>query len=835
MRTIPTLIRNPRSEVRSPKVTRNPHPASALGRCGLPLLLAFALSSHAGEPLAPSTEKARQALAVLQSDAPPQDKAMACKRIAIYGGPEAVPSLAPLLADEQLASWARIPLEVLPGPAPDDALREALGRLQGNLLVGVINSIGVRGDAKAVSGLIVRLQDPDAEVASAAAVALGRIGGTQAVNALQAALPASPAGVRSAVAEGLILCAERFSTTGQAGDAVKLYDAILRADVPKQRMLEATRGAILALGNAGLPRLLETLRSADKASFAIALRTARELPGRAVTEALAAELNQTPPARQSQVLLALTDRGDAAVWPAVFNAVKNGSKSLRMVAIGVLERQGNVASLPVLLEAATDTDNEVSKAAKAALGRLPGQEVDAEIAARLPQASLPTRRVLVELAGQRRVTAAVPELFKAAGDTDAALRGAGIKALGETVAVADLGALADLLPKAQSAEELANVEAALDSACTRLPDKAACAAPLLARFPASPAPARSALLRVLGAVATPEALAAVRSSLTHADATVRDAAFRTLADWPETTALPALLEVIRATSDDTQRTLALRGAVRLLALGGQPLAQIVKTYGELLGLARRVEDRKLVLSGLGTVPDPAAVPLVEPLLAESAVQREAELALLSIASNLAGSAPAAAQAVARKLQTVSQQEATRERAGQILQQIEKVEDFITAWQVSGPYTQPAPRSSLFATAYAPEQPDGKASWRPLTAGTQAARPWMLDLLAALQGERRVGYARTWVYSEKAQPARLEFGTDDGHKLWFNGKLVAEANRGGAAVPGDFKANVELRPGWNTILLKVIQDTGPWEFCLRLRTPGGGRLEGLRIQAVPPGE
>ena len=107
---------------------------------------------------------------------------------------------------------------------------------------------------------------------------------------------------------------------------------------------------------------------------------------------------------------------------------------------------------------------------------------------------------------------------------------------------------------------------------------------------------------MLGAVATPEALAAVRSSLTHADATVRDAAFRTLADWPETTALPALLEVIRATSDDTQRTLALRGAVRLLALGGQPLAQIVKTYGELLGLARRVEDRKLVLSGLANKP-----------------------------------------------------------------------------------------------------------------------------------------------------------------------------------------------------------------------------------------
>ena len=38
---------------------------------------------------------------------------------------------------------------------------------------GMINSIGVRQDAKAVDLLTTKLQDPDAEVASAAAVALG--------------------------------------------------------------------------------------------------------------------------------------------------------------------------------------------------------------------------------------------------------------------------------------------------------------------------------------------------------------------------------------------------------------------------------------------------------------------------------------------------------------------------------------------------------------------------------------------------------------------------------------------------------------------------------------
>ena len=228
-----------------------------------------------------------------------------------------------------------------------------MGKLQGKLLVGVINSIGVRRDAKAVSGLVKKLKDADPEVASAAAVALGRIGGAKAAKALNQSLAVAPAGVRPAVAEGCILCAERFLAQGKPAEAVKLYDAVRGANVPRQKVLEATRGAILARQSAGLPLLLEQLRSPDKALFGIGLRTARELPGREVTEALAAELAGASPERQPLLLLALADRSDAAALPAVLEAARSGPQKLRLTAIGVLDRLGNVSSVPVLLEAAT--------------------------------------------------------------------------------------------------------------------------------------------------------------------------------------------------------------------------------------------------------------------------------------------------------------------------------------------------------------------------------------------------------------------------------------------------------------------------------------------------
>ena len=61
-----------------------------------------------------------------------------------------MPALAALLPDKELSSWARIALEAIPDPAAERCPAESMGKVQGRLLVGVINSIGVRRDAKAV-------------------------------------------------------------------------------------------------------------------------------------------------------------------------------------------------------------------------------------------------------------------------------------------------------------------------------------------------------------------------------------------------------------------------------------------------------------------------------------------------------------------------------------------------------------------------------------------------------------------------------------------------------------------------------------------------------------
>src|SRR5215472_6492777 len=85
-------------------------------------------------------------------------KAIACKKLASVGGKDAVQPMAALLSHPQLSCYARFGLEPNPDPSADEALRDALPKLSGRLKIGVITSIGVRKDAKAVD-ILAKLID----------------------------------------------------------------------------------------------------------------------------------------------------------------------------------------------------------------------------------------------------------------------------------------------------------------------------------------------------------------------------------------------------------------------------------------------------------------------------------------------------------------------------------------------------------------------------------------------------------------------------------------------------------------------------------------------------
>jgi HEAT repeat protein len=462
---------------------------------------------------------------------------------------------------------------------------------------------------------------------------------------------------------------------GKSEEAAKLYDQIRKADLPQQRLLEGTRGAILARKSAGLPLLLELLKSNDKALFGIGLSTARELPGGDVTEALVAELPRMAPERQALMILALSDRGDPKALPALLEAIQNGPRETGLAAMGVMDRIGNASCLPVLLKKAVDDDKQVASAAKTTLMRLPGAEVDADLLARLPKASGRERQVLIELAGGRRIEAALPAILPFAEDADAGVRAAAVAALGTLGGGKQVPDLVRILRKTKDPAERDALEKALTATAAR--GGAACTADLKPLAQADEGALRVIALHGLACCGGPEALAAVKAALDDKDEAVQDDAVRTLSTWPnrwpeDAAAAESLTALAKSGKKASHRILALRGCLQYLQgdkrLNDETrLARVV----EILPLATRPEEKRLAIPVLGGILSARALELLVPLAEDPATAEEACSAIVSLAERKEmKSAPAEPR---RKALTIASEKAknagTRKKAQELLKAV----------------------------------------------------------------------------------------------------------------------------------------------------------------------
>lgn len=185
--------------------------------------------------------------AVLAAGAPRDSKDYVCRKLMVIGTAASVQSLAALLPEADHSHMARYALERIPAAEAAQALRDALPKLDGELKVGVIGSLGVRQDVASVPALAALVDAADAAVARSAALALGAIGAAESARALRAAKPAD-AEVQAAVRDSALTCAERLVAAGDKAEALAIYKSFLGDDQPKHVRLAATRGMLACAG-----------------------------------------------------------------------------------------------------------------------------------------------------------------------------------------------------------------------------------------------------------------------------------------------------------------------------------------------------------------------------------------------------------------------------------------------------------------------------------------------------------------------------------------------------------------------------------------------------------
>lgn len=609
----------------------------SLIRCKAPwACVALALTCAASVAHAASPEKEAEYLGVLKSDAPKSEKAITCKYLAIYGSSQSVEELAKLLSDEQLSSWARIPLEAIPGPEADAALVEATKKLSGRLLIGVINSIGVRRVANSTGELKSLLASQDADVATAAAVALGHVGGDAAAKILREALATAPENVISGVAEGCVLCAEQYLAQDKSAEATSLYDLVRAAKVPQQRMLEATRGAILARKEKGVTLLLEQLRSPSIPLFQIGLSTAREFPGKDVDQSLADEVAKATPDRGALIIHAMADRPKTIVLTAVIKSAKTGPKEVRLAAIEALGRVGNNSCLTTLLDVAQDKDEELVEAAKKSLAELPGDDVDKEILNRLKKPDPKVYATLLELVGLRLIEA-TSDLQKALDHSDKGIRAAALTSLGATVPPDKLSILIKQVVSPKSPDDEPIAQAALMTASVRMADREACATELDAALDKAPISKKIVILKILASVGGTKSVQTIGTLAKSNDPQLQDACTDLLGKWMTADAAPYLLDLAKGSSNFQDRTM--KGYVRIVKYAPTE-AERIEMCLKAFEACKQVSQQKLVLNILKQNPSIETMKLAIQCVQSPDLKDDAIQSVLAIAQKLGNNAEA---------------------------------------------------------------------------------------------------------------------------------------------------------------------------------------------------
>ena len=604
------------------------------------------------------------------------------------GKAESVPLLARLMSEEDknTRDYTRRALEKNPDAGATEALlKELAGAKEAGWKIGLINSLGDRRASSAVKPLTQALSDWDPNVARAAAGALARIGGQDSAQALFAVL-AKPVGpVSAAAAQGLLDMAGGRAAAQDAAGAAKVYAAVYEwagkaTAVPIGVRVAAATGLIVTDAGRGAQEAAALIQDENPKMRQAAIQAARMSTSQAATQALTALLSKLTSDAQVQVLGLIGDRKDTSAEAAVVQVLASQEEAVSLAAANTLSRLGTETSAKTLFDVAVNGRGSVQKAAQGGLAVMSSPQADALVKAKAASGAAPARAVAISLLGQRRSEGTAGLLLAYAADVDETVRAAAFQAMANVADTIDVAALTDLAVKAKSDGARTAGVTALKAVSAKAQDKEAAGKIIVDRMNKAQGQTKLALLSSLTSVGGATALTAVTDAARSSDEATRDAGIRTLSEWPDFEAVPALADIAsNAQTSLNHYVLAVRGALKLIALQQQPMGQRMGPPMDtaqvesravlcmkILDQARRIEEKRQVVATLATLPCERSANRLLELVKDESLKNEAALAAVNLAGAMLRTNRQTAQELAKKILDMNVSANINDRANAVI-------------------------------------------------------------------------------------------------------------------------------------------------------------------------
>lgn len=554
-------------------------------------------------PDARSACAARLAGVLESAEATVAAKKYASLQLRQVGTPAEVPILSGLLTDGELGQSARAALEQIPGGESTAALRAALDVLSGEPLVGVIDSLKVRRDAEAADSLMRLADAVDSKVASAALAALAVVGTEKASLFVEERfLACEETPTPQPLAAAAIRAADALAAAGNRAEVEKIAEKLTRTG---ERTPFRRAGFSLLLDAAGQSRaglIREWLASDDADRRKTAQIAIVGLSGDEV-KSLRANLAALPVDSQTALIQASVARGDKEITAVLKEAVESDDPAAARAAIEWLTMLGDKTLMGTLLDRYLEGNDDVSRAAAAALvGSNKKQVGDAMLEA---LASKPQRRGRVlDMLAEIRFYEAIDPLLTEAAKADPAVYEPVLQAVAK-IADPDRTDLSRLIRLYLAVPDGKHRDAAARTVvqvCAKAQQGTDVSSLVIEFAPEEAAAKKADMLPLLGRLGGPKAREEVAAAISSGDAALEDAAVLALCNWPDASVADQLWNVATAKEDPARARRALRAYVRVITLpSDRGDAKTLEMLQAAMKEARHDEDRGLVLERTSTV------------------------------------------------------------------------------------------------------------------------------------------------------------------------------------------------------------------------------------------
>lgn len=551
-------------------------------------------------------------------------KTFACRFLREIGSVNSVETLAKLLSDPDLSMHARYALEEMAYPEVDVALRQALDDVPEEFKAGVLASVANRRDTGAFKQAVHLAQNPNADIAREAIRALGRMGTKGSLHELLKLSPVEV--VELARLEALLDGADFLIAAGDARDALRAIDTVWKSSSPRMREA-ALLGWLKADPEQGAKLVVQQLAVENDDLRDVALALLAHSGGAALTKAAADALPALPVELQLTLVDVLGHRGDAAALPALVPLLNSSDAALRDKAMLAAGRVGDAETAMLLLKLA----GEGSTVAIDAIALIRDSRANAALIDAIANRNHTTSAITALV--RRGALSAAGELIRLTSDPDPALRREAWGGIATLAQVSDLDQLMEVLIAMEDRREKAMAAKTIQTAFVRMPPGAEKMRVVKSYYEKGDESIKMLILDLVAAAGDDEGLNMVRQARQSGSPAFQDFAGQRLYNWPQTNAMPDLMEIATTSTSSTHRIQALRAYIRLVGVA-KDWGVKAALYQEASALVQRTEEKNLIISGLREVQHPGGFKLLEEYMTDEDVRASAEAAAFDLLTRM---------------------------------------------------------------------------------------------------------------------------------------------------------------------------------------------------------